>query len=71
MHNKTKHFLNFRLTLAEYYGIKFYIGYRIQDTGYRIQNTEYGIQNEYGFGIMNRNMNIAIIIIIAEKMKLP
>lgn len=28
-------------------------------------------QNEYGMEIMNRKMNIAVIIIIEEKLKLP
>ena len=35
------------------------------------QNDEHKTQNEYGLDIMNKNINIAIIIIIAEKLKLP
>ncbi|MGB2862412.1 MAG: hypothetical protein WBC05_03725 [Sedimentisphaerales bacterium] len=37
----------------------------------RTQNEERRTKNEYGLDIMNKNMNIAIIIIIAEKLKLP
>jgi hypothetical protein len=46
------HFLNFALTLAEYYGKE-----PILDKKYE--------------AIMNNTINIAIIIIIEEKMKLP
>ena len=50
-----RNFVKVDLTLAEYYS----------------KDTKCFRPFEFGFDIMNRNIDIAMILIIAEKLKLP